>query len=114
VDIAKFHGIIRDFVVRYSVEPEQITDAVREFVSHWTIGGGMGRKEANWPRKLRSHLKHTCERLGGLKPIGEVKAIEVATQLPYHAPARRQRETGPVMPPTEVQALLAQVLAGAK
>ncbi len=114
VETAKSAGIVRDFVERYQVEPEQILDAVREFVSHWTIGGGMGRREANWPRKLRSHLKHTCERLGGLKPIGEVKAAEVAVHSqPYHA-ATRFRDAGPVMPPAEVKALLAQVLAGAK
>ncbi len=50
---------------------------------------------------------------GALEHAERKRAQEPPAQ-PYHAPAKRQRETGPVMPPTEVQALLSRVLAGAK
>jgi hypothetical protein len=66
-------GIVRDFVERYGVEPEQIRAGTREFVTHWTIGGGMGRRDANWFRKLRADLKFKCETPGKLKPIGELE-----------------------------------------
>lgn len=70
---AKSLGILAEFVDRYRVEPEQIREVIREFVSYWTIGGGAGRKQANWPKKLREHLRRTCEKPGGLKPIGELE-----------------------------------------
>jgi hypothetical protein len=66
-------GIVRDFVEKYRVEPEQIHEVIREFVSYWIIGGGMGRTHANWPKKLREHLRRACEKPGGLKPIGELE-----------------------------------------
>lgn len=107
-------GIVSDFVERYRAEPEQIRDAVREFVTHWTIGSGQGRREGNWPKKLRGHLKHTCERLGGLKPPGAIAHEETTSQVPYHAPVRRVRDTGPVMPPNEAKAAIDAALAGMK
>lgn len=66
-------GIIGDFVDKYRVDPEQIREAIREFVSYWSIGGGQGRKQGNWPRKLREHLRRACEKPGGLKPVGEIE-----------------------------------------
>lgn len=66
-------GIIRDFVEKYSVAAEQLRDCTKEFVSYWTIGGGMGRKHANWPKKLREHLRRACEKPGGLKAVGEIE-----------------------------------------
>jgi hypothetical protein len=66
-------GIVRDFVERYKVDPELIRAGIREFVSHWTIGAGMGRKDANWPRKLRGDLKFKCETPGKLKRRGPVQ-----------------------------------------
>lgn len=54
---AEATGIVRDFVERYGVDAEQVREQVREFVTYWTIGGGMGRQDANWPRKLRVDLK---------------------------------------------------------
>lgn len=70
---AESAGILRDFVDKYQAEPEQIREVIREFVSYWSIGGGVGRKHANWPRKLREHLRRACEKPGGLKPIGELE-----------------------------------------
>jgi hypothetical protein len=72
-------GIIGDFVEKYSASAEQIREVCREFVSYWTIGGGMGRKHANWPKKLREHIRKTCERPGGLAPPG---ALEHAKNQP--------------------------------
>lgn len=66
-------GIVRDFVERYRVEPEQIRAGIREFITHWTIAGGMGRKEANWFRKLRADLKFKCETPGKLQAVGEIE-----------------------------------------
>lgn len=66
-------GIVRDFVEKYRVEPDQIRDGIREFIAHWTIGGGVGRKEANWFKKLRGDLKFKCETPGKLKAIGELE-----------------------------------------
>jgi hypothetical protein len=73
-------GIVRDFVEAYRVEPEQIRDAVREFTAHWTIGGGAGRREGNWPRKLRADLKWKCTTPGKLKSLGELGHAEVTRE----------------------------------
>jgi hypothetical protein len=70
---AESAGIVRDFVEKYRAEPEQIRDAVRNFVTYWTIGAGIGRKEANWPRKLRRNLQILCEKPGGLRAPGEME-----------------------------------------
>lgn len=66
-------GIISEFAEKYRAEPEQLRKCTNEFVSYWTIGGGMGRKEANWPKKLREHLRRTCEKPGGLEPPGAIQ-----------------------------------------
>lgn len=66
-------GIISEFAEKYRAEPEQIRKSADEFVSYWTIGGGMGRNEANWPKKLREHLRRTCEKPGGLEPPGAIE-----------------------------------------
>lgn len=65
-------GVVQEFVERYHVEADQIRDSLREFVSYWTIGGGQGRREFNWAKKAREHVRRACERPGGLKPIGEL------------------------------------------
>ena len=66
-------GIISEFSEKYRTNPAQIREKSDEFVSYWTIGGGMGRKEANWPKKLREHLRRTCEKPGGLDPPGAIE-----------------------------------------
>lgn len=75
----------------------------------WTADGGK-------PRSLGALTVEVARRAtaapGALEHAGRFKAAE-GSQLPYHQPARRLRE-GAVMPPTEVKALLDQVLAGAK
>ena len=88
-------GIVRDFVEKYSAEPEQIFSVVREFVSYWTIGGGMGRKHANWPKKLREHIRKTCERPGGLAPPG---ALEHAKNQPKRGRSGQPSALAEVMP----------------
>jgi hypothetical protein len=72
-------GVLAEFCEKYRAEPEQIREVIREFVSYWTIGGGMGRSEANWPKKLREHLRRSCEKPGGLAAPG---ALEHATRSP--------------------------------
>lgn len=70
---AEAAGILGDFVDRYQADAEQIRAAIREFVTYWTIGGGTGRKQLHWLKKLREHLRRACEKPGGLKPIGEIE-----------------------------------------
>lgn len=81
-------GIVKDFVERYHVEPEQIRDGIREFVTHWTIAGGMGRKRSNWFRQLRQDLKFKCETPGKLRAPGEV---EHGSRLPKRGGMGRTR-----------------------
>jgi hypothetical protein len=79
-EIAERTGIVAQFCDRYRAEPEQIHHAVREFVTYWTIGEGTGRRQFNWPRKLRKHLQTTCERPGGLKALGELGHEELTRE----------------------------------
>lgn len=72
-------GIVSEFCEKYRSEAEPIREVIREFESYWTIGGGMGRKEANWMRKLREHLRRHCEKPGGLEAPG---ALEHAQRQP--------------------------------
>lgn len=72
-------GILGEFCEKYRSEAEPIREVIREFESYWTIGGGMGRKEANWMRKLREHLRRHCEKPGGLEAPG---ALEHAQRQP--------------------------------
>lgn len=51
---------------------ESVRESMREFVSYWTIGAGMGQKRRHWMRKLRESVRKEAGRPGGLKPIGAV------------------------------------------
>lgn len=85
VEKAEAVGIVEQFARHYQVEPEQIREGIREFVSHWTIGTGAGRKDTNWFRRLRGDLKFKCETPGKLKPIGELQHVPATRE------ARQQR-----------------------
>lgn len=76
VEKAEAVGIVGQFVERYRVEPGQIREAIREFVTFWTIGAGTGRKDANWFKKLRHDLKFKCETPGKLKAPGALEHQE--------------------------------------
>jgi hypothetical protein len=90
-EVAEKTGIVRDFAERYRVDPKQLHPIVHEFVAHWTIGGGMGRKELNWPRKLRSRLKDACEKPGGLAAPG---AVEHSARKPQRTRGGRPEAFG--------------------
>jgi hypothetical protein len=50
-------GAYAQLATALQVPESELRKAAAEFVSYWTIGGGMGRRQGNWARKLREHLR---------------------------------------------------------
>jgi hypothetical protein len=73
-------GVVRQFATRYRVTEEQVVEAVREFASYWTIGGGMGERRRHWMRRLRQRLQEQCEQKR-LKPPGAIEHEQTLSDL---------------------------------
>lgn len=83
-------GLAEDFTgyseiaERFGVPEDALRRGAHEFVSHWTIGGGTGRKKSHWARWLRADLKRKYE-LGKFaeKPVhgGGLAAVMAAIKV---------------------------------
>jgi hypothetical protein len=70
---AKSIGISVQLSEALKVDVDAIEDSIREFVSYWTIGGGMGQKRRHWMRKAREHVRKNAGRPGGLAAPGALE-----------------------------------------
>lgn len=110
-------GVHVELAEKLRVDVESVLWELRDFVSYWTIGEGMGKRRRHWAAKARERVRKRAGE-GSLKAPGAAahadrKAIEPLA-APYHAPAKRRREAGPVASPQEASAAIAEALAGMK
>jgi hypothetical protein len=82
-------GVVTQLAVGLCVPEPAVLDAVREFVTHWTIGGGAGQRRAHWMRRLRRRVKERAEQ-GLLKPIGLLEHEQTGSDPRRIAAARRR------------------------
>lgn len=78
VQRAKDVGVFKHMAERLKVHESSIEDKAREFVTYWTIGGGMGRTKKLWMRALREDIRRAAEQ-GKLKAPGEIAHAALKT-----------------------------------
>lgn len=108
-------GVHVEMAEKLRVEVDSVLWELRDFVSYWTIGEGMGKRRRHWAAKARERVRKRASE-GSLKAPGAAahadrKAAEPVA-APYHAPAKRRRENGPIASPQEAKAAIAAALAG--
>jgi hypothetical protein len=70
-DKAKERGVLSELAKAFGREPEWVESVAYEFVSHWTVGDGMGQRRKAWMGKLRKwvtdkHAKNEGPALGAI------------------------------------------------
>ncbi len=95
-------GVVSEMAKALGASEADVQAALREFVSYWTIGGGTGKRRAQWPAKAREHIRRANDqgKLHGLAPLESGDPARAAAEAYVREQAKRR---GEVLPPDEVE-----------
>ncbi len=69
--------VVPELAAAHRVSEAAIRQAIEEFVTYWTVGGGAGTRRKSWPRTLRQRIHELAKRGDLVEPAPKAQAVGV-------------------------------------